>query len=108
MDTKIKVEELQNVKEFVKCKPFENVKSRCRQTNWTICKQADCYGCYFKMNAVVDFEANDIKEEATIAIGGWKQRSYWKEADAKQKIEYVAYYLATRPMQRGRLSKFGA
>eukprot|EP00972_Heterocapsa_arctica_P060089 8862692-Heterocapsa_arctica.AAC.1 len=20
--------------------------------NWTICKQADCYGCYFKMNAV--------------------------------------------------------
>eukprot|EP00972_Heterocapsa_arctica_P026545 3909106-Heterocapsa_arctica.AAC.1 len=69
MEMNIKVEELQSVKEFVKCMPFKNVKSRCGQTNWTICKQADCYGCYFKLNALVDFETDDIKEEATIAIG---------------------------------------
>eukprot|EP00972_Heterocapsa_arctica_P050681 7450986-Heterocapsa_arctica.AAC.1 len=83
---KIKVEELQSVKEFVKCMPFKKVKNRCGQTNWTICKQANCYGCYFKMNAVVDFETDDVEEEATVAIGHWKQRSYWKEAGAKQKI----------------------
>eukprot|EP00972_Heterocapsa_arctica_P102179 15056536-Heterocapsa_arctica.AAC.1 len=69
MEMKIKVEELQSVKEFAKCMPFKRVKSRCGQTNWIICKQADCYGCYFKLNAVVAFETDDIKEEATIAIG---------------------------------------
>eukprot|EP00972_Heterocapsa_arctica_P064421 9507111-Heterocapsa_arctica.AAC.1 len=52
MEMNIKVEELQSVKEFVKCMPFKKVKSSCGQTNWTICKQADCYGCYFKLNAV--------------------------------------------------------
>eukprot|EP00972_Heterocapsa_arctica_P082792 12200326-Heterocapsa_arctica.AAC.1 len=62
------------------------VKSRCGQTNWTICKQADCYECYFKLNAVVDFVTDGIKEEATIAIEGWKQSSFWNEACVKQKI----------------------
>eukprot|EP00972_Heterocapsa_arctica_P060971 8992647-Heterocapsa_arctica.AAC.1 len=82
MEMKINVEELQSVIELVKCMPFKKVKSRCGQTNWTICKQADCYGCYFKMNAVVDFETDDIKEEATIAIGDGK-----REAIAKRHVQ---------------------
>eukprot|EP00972_Heterocapsa_arctica_P072409 10694787-Heterocapsa_arctica.AAC.1 len=80
MERKIKVEELQSVKELVKCMPYKKVQSRRGQTSWTICKQADCFGCYFKLNAVVDFETDDIKEEPTISIGGWKQSSFWNEA----------------------------
>eukprot|EP00972_Heterocapsa_arctica_P068965 10191415-Heterocapsa_arctica.AAC.1 len=84
------------------------VKSRCGQTNWTICRHADCYGRYFKKNAVVDFMTDDLKEEITKAIGGWKQSNFWIEASTRQKIEYLAYFLAARPAQRGILSKFGA
>eukprot|EP00972_Heterocapsa_arctica_P022489 3307426-Heterocapsa_arctica.AAC.1 len=73
METKIKVEELLSTEETRNRQPYKRVKSRCGQTNWTICRHPDCYGCYFKKNAVVDFET--IK-----AIGGWRNSSFWIEA----------------------------
>eukprot|EP00972_Heterocapsa_arctica_P060437 8912076-Heterocapsa_arctica.AAC.1 len=51
METKIKVEELVNAEEARHCQPYKKVKSRCGQTNWIICRHADCHGCYFKQNA---------------------------------------------------------
>eukprot|EP00972_Heterocapsa_arctica_P042922 6329035-Heterocapsa_arctica.AAC.1 len=43
-----------------------------------------------------------------MAIGGWRYSTFWIEAGIIQKIEYIAYFLASRPAQRGRLSKFWA
>eukprot|EP00972_Heterocapsa_arctica_P039548 5824882-Heterocapsa_arctica.AAC.1 len=71
METKIKVEELMSAEGTRNCQPYKKVKSTCGQTNWTICRHADCYGCYVKKNAVVDFMIDDIKEETIVAIGGW-------------------------------------
>eukprot|EP00972_Heterocapsa_arctica_P002967 437210-Heterocapsa_arctica.AAC.2 len=61
MEMKIKVEERQGAEESRNCMPN-------------------------KKNAVVDFETDDIKEEATMTIGGWKQNSFWIEASTRQKI----------------------
>eukprot|EP00972_Heterocapsa_arctica_P086023 12676852-Heterocapsa_arctica.AAC.1 len=71
METKIKVEELMNAEETRDCQLYKKVKSICGQTNWIICRHADCYGCYFKQNAVVNFMTDDTKEEAIVAIGVW-------------------------------------
>eukprot|EP00972_Heterocapsa_arctica_P005246 777666-Heterocapsa_arctica.AAC.1 len=46
MRTKTKVEELLNTEETINCLPYRRIKSRCGQTNWTICRHADCYSCY--------------------------------------------------------------
>eukprot|EP00972_Heterocapsa_arctica_P093467 13786104-Heterocapsa_arctica.AAC.1 len=108
METKVKVEEILSAEETRNCQPYKKVKSRRGQTNWTICRHADCYGCYSKKNAVVDFRTDDNKEETTKAIGGWTWSTFWNEANTRQKIECIAYFLATRPAQRGVLSKFGA
>eukprot|EP00972_Heterocapsa_arctica_P031070 4571214-Heterocapsa_arctica.AAC.1 len=86
METKIKVEELLSTEETRNCQPYKRVKSRCGQTNWTICRHADCCGCYFKKNAVVEFMTDDNKEEAIMAIGGWKHSNCWIEAGIIQKI----------------------
>eukprot|EP00972_Heterocapsa_arctica_P033794 4973788-Heterocapsa_arctica.AAC.1 len=86
MATKIRVAELMNAEETRNCQPYKKVKSRCGQTNWTICRHADCYECYFKKNAVVDFATDDIKEETAMAIGGWKKSNFWIEASTRQKI----------------------
>eukprot|EP00972_Heterocapsa_arctica_P038465 5666619-Heterocapsa_arctica.AAC.1 len=49
-------------------------------------RHEECYGCYFKQNAVVDFMTDDIKEDITKAIGVWKQSVFWIEASTRQKI----------------------
>eukprot|EP00972_Heterocapsa_arctica_P062540 9220914-Heterocapsa_arctica.AAC.1 len=51
---------------------------------------------------------DDNKEETIMAIGGWRFSIFWTEAGIRQKIEYIADFLATRPAQRGRFSKFRA
>eukprot|EP00972_Heterocapsa_arctica_P043502 6422704-Heterocapsa_arctica.AAC.1 len=51
---------------------------------------------------------DDIKEEVIVAIGSWSYSLFWSQAGTELKIEYIAYFLATRPVQRSRLSKFGA
>eukprot|EP00972_Heterocapsa_arctica_P004182 620081-Heterocapsa_arctica.AAC.1 len=51
---------------------------------------------------------DDIKEEVIVAIGGCRYSLFWIQAGIGQKIEYIANFLATRPVQRSRLSKFGA
>eukprot|EP00972_Heterocapsa_arctica_P089908 13262904-Heterocapsa_arctica.AAC.1 len=96
-----------NAEETRDCQPYKKVKSICGQANWSICRHVDCYGCYFK-NSVVDLMTDDIKEEAIVAIGVWRNCPFWRQAGIEQKIEHVAYYLATRPVQRSRFSKFGA
>eukprot|EP00972_Heterocapsa_arctica_P098655 14559355-Heterocapsa_arctica.AAC.1 len=50
METKIKVEELMSAEETRNYQPYKKVKSTCGQNKWTICRHADCYGCYFKKN----------------------------------------------------------
>eukprot|EP00972_Heterocapsa_arctica_P069944 10333806-Heterocapsa_arctica.AAC.1 len=51
---------------------------------------------------------DDNKEETIMATGAWRYSNFWNEAGIRQKIEYIAYFLATRPGQRRFLSKFGA
>eukprot|EP00972_Heterocapsa_arctica_P088066 12984392-Heterocapsa_arctica.AAC.1 len=86
MATMIKVEELMNAEETRNCQPYKKVKSTCGQTNWTICRHADCYGCSFKKNAVVDLMTDDIKEETIVAIGEWRKRLFWRQAGTELKI----------------------
>eukprot|EP00972_Heterocapsa_arctica_P015669 2307437-Heterocapsa_arctica.AAC.1 len=68
MATMIMVEELMSAEEKRYCQPYRFVRSQCGQTHWTVCRHADCYGCYFKTNAVVDLMTNDIKGETIVAI----------------------------------------
>eukprot|EP00972_Heterocapsa_arctica_P085130 12543724-Heterocapsa_arctica.AAC.1 len=65
MATMIKVEELMTAEETRYCQPYQRVRSTSGQTNWTFCSHADCYGCYFKQNAVVELMTDDIKGETT-------------------------------------------
>eukprot|EP00972_Heterocapsa_arctica_P058428 8619562-Heterocapsa_arctica.AAC.1 len=51
---------------------------------------------------------DDNKEETINAIGSWRHSIVWDEAGVRQKIEYIADFLATRPAQRNIMSKFGA
>eukprot|EP00972_Heterocapsa_arctica_P072482 10704190-Heterocapsa_arctica.AAC.1 len=51
---------------------------------------------------------DDNMEETIVAIGGWRNSLFWTEAGIRQKIEYIAYFLATRPVQKNSLSKYGA
>eukprot|EP00972_Heterocapsa_arctica_P044168 6519916-Heterocapsa_arctica.AAC.1 len=67
----IKVEDLKTAKERSLCVQQETILSKCGQVNWKVFSYADCYGCYFKKNAIVDFTTNDIKGETIIAIGQW-------------------------------------
>eukprot|EP00972_Heterocapsa_arctica_P035421 5212390-Heterocapsa_arctica.AAC.1 len=43
-----------------------------------------------------------------MAIGAWKHNKYWQEACTKQRIGYIADFLATRLTERRMPSKFGA
>eukprot|EP00972_Heterocapsa_arctica_P057241 8446797-Heterocapsa_arctica.AAC.1 len=67
MGTMIKVEDLMTAEERRLCDQRDTVLSKCGQVNWKVCTHADCYGCYFKRNAIVDFTTNDIKGETIIA-----------------------------------------
>eukprot|EP00972_Heterocapsa_arctica_P102961 15174710-Heterocapsa_arctica.AAC.1 len=69
-----------NAEETRDCQPYKKVKSICGQTNWTICRHADCDVCYSKKNAVVDLMTDDIKEEALVAIGAWRNSPFWRQA----------------------------
>eukprot|EP00972_Heterocapsa_arctica_P083638 12324878-Heterocapsa_arctica.AAC.1 len=51
---------------------------------------------------------DDIKGETIVAIGFWRNTPFWMQAGIEARIEHIAYFLATRPMQRIHLSKFGA
>eukprot|EP00972_Heterocapsa_arctica_P034484 5077778-Heterocapsa_arctica.AAC.1 len=48
------------------------------------------------------------KEETIMAIGAWRYSNFWNEVGIIQKIEYIAYFLATRPVHKILMSKFGA
>eukprot|EP00972_Heterocapsa_arctica_P077743 11467174-Heterocapsa_arctica.AAC.1 len=82
--------------------------SRCGKTTWTICNQVDCYRCSFLQKTVVHFEIDDIKGETIRAMGTWRQDVFWTEASTKHNIYYIAYFLATRPIERQILGRFGA
>eukprot|EP00972_Heterocapsa_arctica_P100664 14842389-Heterocapsa_arctica.AAC.2 len=75
----IKVEELMSTEEKRDCQPYRRVRSACGQINWCICRHADSYGCYFKMNAVADLMTDDIKGETIVAMGDWRHISLWKQ-----------------------------
>ncbi len=51
---------------------------------------------------------NDIKGETIVAMGKWRHRPFGIQADTETRIEHIAIYLATRPMQRRFLSRIGA
>eukprot|EP00972_Heterocapsa_arctica_P070334 10390331-Heterocapsa_arctica.AAC.1 len=107
MATMIKVEELMTTEQKRDCRAHRFVRSQSGQTYWTICCHANCYGCYYKKHAVVDLTTNDIKGETVVAIGGWSQSSFWRQASTVFKIEHIAFFLATRPTQRRMLSILG-
>eukprot|EP00972_Heterocapsa_arctica_P081251 11973714-Heterocapsa_arctica.AAC.1 len=73
MATMIKVEDLMTTEERRVCTENRLVRSYCGQVHWKVCPHANCYGCYFKTQAVADLMTNDIKGETIIAIGGWSQ-----------------------------------
>eukprot|EP00972_Heterocapsa_arctica_P080879 11920435-Heterocapsa_arctica.AAC.1 len=87
MATMIKVEELMTIEErreicqeSRRVEDYRLVRSRCGQVCWSICRHANCYGCYFKTHAVADLMTNDIKGETVEAIGYWSQSLFWKQA----------------------------
>eukprot|EP00972_Heterocapsa_arctica_P106449 15680901-Heterocapsa_arctica.AAC.1 len=73
MATMIKVEDLMTREEGRDCRAHRFVRSQCGQVYWSVCCHANCYGCYFKTNAVADLMTSDIKGETEVAIGCWSQ-----------------------------------
>jgi hypothetical protein len=108
MGTMIKVEDLTTAEERRQCVQHTTILSECGQVHWKVCANGSCYGCYFKRNAIVDFNTNDIKGETVIAMGEWARTTLWADATTLAKIEHIAIYLATRPHQRRNLGKYGA
>eukprot|EP00972_Heterocapsa_arctica_P108121 15923713-Heterocapsa_arctica.AAC.1 len=108
MEMRIRVEELETEAEFTRCYPYKSVLGRSGKLNWTIHNQVECYRCSFLQKAMVNFEIDDLKGETVRAIGTWNQHPFWIEASTKDNIEYMAYFLATRPIERQRLGRYGA
>eukprot|EP00972_Heterocapsa_arctica_P011344 1664511-Heterocapsa_arctica.AAC.1 len=104
---RIRVEELQP-EDFKGCYPHKTVKCHSGKLNWTMCNNNNCFRCNFIQNAVVNFEIDNHKEETINAIGRWSQQKFWKVVCAKEKIEHIACYLATRPSERKILGRYGA
>eukprot|EP00972_Heterocapsa_arctica_P017690 2614556-Heterocapsa_arctica.AAC.1 len=107
MKMRIRVEELETVEDFRRCYPHKTVQCNSGKLNWTICKNNKCFICKCLQNSVVNFEINNYKAETINAIGRWSEQNFWKGACAKEKIEYIAYYLATRPSERHILGRYG-
>eukprot|EP00972_Heterocapsa_arctica_P021880 3220017-Heterocapsa_arctica.AAC.1 len=57
---------------------------------------------------MVNFETGEHKGETIKAIGRRTQHPFWTEANTKEKIEYIAYFLATRQSERQILGRYGA
>eukprot|EP00972_Heterocapsa_arctica_P041434 6110319-Heterocapsa_arctica.AAC.1 len=100
MEMIIRVEELETEAEFARCHPHKSVLCRSGKLYWTICNQVECYICNFLQKAVVNFETGEHKGETIKAIGRWTHHPFWIAANTKDKIEYIAYFLATRPNER--------
>jgi hypothetical protein len=108
MGTMVKVEELMTVEERMHCVDHITILSQCGQTHWKICENRECYGCYFKKNAIVDLRTDDNKGETALTIGEWAGTLPWADATVAEKIEHIAIFLATKPRQRRLLAKLGA
>eukprot|EP00972_Heterocapsa_arctica_P114135 16440912-Heterocapsa_arctica.AAC.1 len=108
MEMIIRVEERETEAEFARCHPYKTVPCRSGKLNLTICNQVECYICNFLQKALVNFEIEEHKGDTINAIGRLTQHPFWIEANTKEKIEYIAYFLATRPSERQILGRFGA
>ena len=113
MGTMLNVEELMTLEEKNRCCGQKlgmglGKMSICGQVNWNICEDRECYGCYFKTNAIADMCTNNIKGDTTMAIGEWACKKEWANSSTLEQIEHIAIFLATRPKERQDLSRFGA
>eukprot|EP00972_Heterocapsa_arctica_P018947 2797902-Heterocapsa_arctica.AAC.2 len=70
MGTMLKVEELMTI-ERNQCAAQHYVLSQCGQTQWKVCEDERCYGCDFKLHAIVDLRTTEEKGETIITIGQW-------------------------------------
>jgi hypothetical protein len=48
-------------------------------TRWRLCGQQDCYGCYFKANAVTRMDSSTEKGQTEKIIGDWTKRAHWEK-----------------------------
>ncbi len=108
MATMMNVEELMSMEERRRCTAENRRRSICKQVIWWTCVDKECYGCYFKTNAIVDMGTTEFKWDTIIAIGIWKQKKIWANSSILEQIEHIAIFLATRPKERRELSIFGA
>ena len=118
MSTMLNMEELMTIEERSRCmnrnrkdmrgQVSPRTTSTCKQVSWRICEDKDCYGCYFRMNAIVDMSTNNIKGETVKAIGTWACKKVWADSSTLEQLEHIAIFLATRPRERLDLREFGA
>jgi hypothetical protein len=113
MSTMLDMTELMTIEERSSCmnRNRRNMHPRmsiCKQVSWRICEDKDCYGCYFKMNAIVDMGTNNTKGETVKAIGAWACKKVWADSSTLEQVEHIAIFLATRPRERLVLKEFGA
>ena len=113
MSTMLDMTELMTIEERSSCmnRNRRNMHPRmsiCKQVSWRICEDKDCYGCYFKMNAIVDMGTNNTKGETVKAIGAWACEKVWANSSTLEQVEHIAIFLATRPRERLALKEFGA
>eukprot|EP00972_Heterocapsa_arctica_P085124 12543161-Heterocapsa_arctica.AAC.1 len=73
----LKVEELMTAEERRQCAAHTYILSQCGQTHWKVCEDGNCYGCYFKKNAIVDLRTTEEKGETIITIGLWARTRLW-------------------------------
>ena len=100
MATMLNVEGLMTMEERRKCIGENRRRSICKQVIWWTCVDKECYGCYFKTNAIVDMGTTEFKWDTIIAIGIWKQKNIWANSSILEQIEHIAIFLATRPKER--------
>ena len=108
MATMILVEEVMIGDETGRCRPTCPTRSQAGQVQWMLCNNLDCFGCYCKANAVANLNTSTTTGETEKAIGGWSKRPHWVRDTTLMKMEHIAIFPATRPMQRKRLSALEA
>ncbi len=63
MATMIFVEEVMAGDNKGRCMPTQSTRSQDGQVQWMLCNSKDCYGCYFKENAVANMKTTTDRGE---------------------------------------------